>query len=327
MSPLLRSAFRRLGAHHVWRRRNRGRLVICCYHGLRADDDPTRHWLLVPQRKFVAQMEYLQRYYRCMSLDDALAEMSRSGLNEPTACVTFDDGYLSNRSLAQPILERLGIPATVYVATGFIGRDEPLWTTWLEFALQQSEPAEIDLSEWRLGVIKVGPASARDARQVINRLKKFPAETRRGVLSSLGRRLATPRVPEAFRFMDWNDVDALQTTGIFSIGAHTIGHEILSRLTDAEVRTEIRGSIDEVRRRASRPTLTFAYPNGGSDDFDPRARSALMDAGCPYAVSTIEGLNDSSTDRFALRRVVLGGFDDLDAFQLRMAGVLPAARN
>jgi len=326
MKSMLRATARQLGAHHVWRRRNGARLLICCYHGLRVDDDAAHHWLLIPERQFVAQMEYLRRYYRCLPLDEGLAQLRGAGLDGPTACVTFDDGYRSNRTLAHPILDRLGIPATVYLATGFVNTNAVLWTTAIEHAITQSEPGQLDLRDWHLGTVSVGPNAGAAARRLVGQLKTLTADRRREVLGMLRDRLHEPRVPQAFQFMTWEDVVWLERTGLFSIGAHTVHHEILSRLADSEVRAEVRQSIDEVRRRVSRPATTFAYPNGGRADFDARACAALADAGCDYAVTTIEGFNDPSTDSFALRRVVIGGNDNLDTFRLRSAGVLPAAR-
>jgi len=42
-------------------------------------------------------------------------------------CITFDDGYQDNYTLAYPLLKRLGIPFTVYVTTGFIDNKLPMW--------------------------------------------------------------------------------------------------------------------------------------------------------------------------------------------------------
>ena len=41
-------------------------------------------------------------------------------------------------------------------------------------------------------------------------------------------------------------------------------------------------------------------------------KAALRAEQCGAAVTTIEGVNDADTDPFALRRVVIGGDDDLD---------------
>jgi peptidoglycan/xylan/chitin deacetylase (PgdA/CDA1 family) len=42
--------------------------------------------------------------------------------------VTFDDAYRSVDTLARPILDDLGWPATLYAPTDWVGRDEPM--TW-----------------------------------------------------------------------------------------------------------------------------------------------------------------------------------------------------
>ena len=56
----------------------------------------------------------------------------------------------------------------------------------------------------------------------------------------------------------------------FSVGAHTVHHEILSALPDGEVANEIRDSIVDVRSRVRCVANSFAYPNGRSGDFDDR---------------------------------------------------------
>lgn len=42
-------------------------------------------------------------------------------------CLTLDDGYRDNYTLAHPLLKRLGVPFTVYVTTGFIDNRLPMW--------------------------------------------------------------------------------------------------------------------------------------------------------------------------------------------------------
>ena len=42
-------------------------------------------------------------------------------------CITFDDGYKDNYTIAYPILKRLNVPFTVYVTTGFVDNRLPMW--------------------------------------------------------------------------------------------------------------------------------------------------------------------------------------------------------
>jgi peptidoglycan/xylan/chitin deacetylase (PgdA/CDA1 family) len=46
--------------------------------------------------------------------------------------ITFDDGYLDNIENALPILHEAGLPATFYIATGYVGSDREFWWDDLE---------------------------------------------------------------------------------------------------------------------------------------------------------------------------------------------------
>jgi peptidoglycan/xylan/chitin deacetylase (PgdA/CDA1 family) len=325
MSPIeryIRRGARGIRLDRLGRYVNRDKLLICCYHGVCEDSDPTRHWLMLPRAAFVRQMLHLQRGYRCLPLGEALRELRVGALTQPTACVTFDDGYLNNLTVAYPILEELGIPATVYVTTGFLDSRRTMWTTRLELALTQGPPRTIRLDAVGLSEASVGtPRAASVAAAVIDRLKLLPAEERARAAQDIEAQCAEPRIPDSFQFMSWVDAARLAKSGLVSIGAHTVSHEITSRLSDDALEHEIGESVASIRARLGRPVASFAYPNGRSVDFDARSRMVLQRAGCESAVSTIEGLNARDVDAFALRRVVVGGADSFDAFVLRCAGL------
>ena len=64
--------------------------------------------------------EYQNRGYTFVSID----QLPRKGR---WVCVTFDDGYCDNFTVAYPLLKKMGVPFTVYVTTGFIDNKLPMW--------------------------------------------------------------------------------------------------------------------------------------------------------------------------------------------------------
>lgn len=68
--------------------------------------------------RFSRQMQHLRRHVQPVRADHraSLAPGTR------VAAVTFDDGYLSTFENAAPELERLGIPATAFVVSDFLGQ-------------------------------------------------------------------------------------------------------------------------------------------------------------------------------------------------------------
>lgn len=83
-----------------------------------------RRSLYVSPATFEGQMRFLlRRGYRAVTLDRVRAMLDAGRIEPKTFSVTFDDGYRNNRDHAYPILRTLGIPATVFVTAGAVGRE------------------------------------------------------------------------------------------------------------------------------------------------------------------------------------------------------------
>jgi peptidoglycan/xylan/chitin deacetylase (PgdA/CDA1 family) len=109
--------------HTLDRLRSRPRgVTVLIYHrvGARTPLDVD-----LPLATFEAQMEDLAASGRVRSIDDALDALDGPEPADPAddpVVVTFDDGTEDFAQLAHPVLERHGIPATIYVATDFVDR-------------------------------------------------------------------------------------------------------------------------------------------------------------------------------------------------------------
>jgi peptidoglycan/xylan/chitin deacetylase (PgdA/CDA1 family) len=117
--------------------------------------------------------------------------------------------------------------------------------------------------------------------------------------------------------LTWDDVHALGGLG-FSIGAHTVSHPILSRVKPARAWAEILGSRTAIESTLGSPPRTFAYPNGGPDDYTTTVTRLVREAGFRCAVTTRFGVNTRTTSPYELRR---GGpwERDLPTFALKLA--------
>jgi glycosyltransferase involved in cell wall biosynthesis/peptidoglycan/xylan/chitin deacetylase (PgdA/CDA1 family) len=95
-------------------------LRILTYH--RVNDDHPGDRLSVHPLAFLEQMELLATSGRLVvSLDEALAALQGEGALPPDAvAITFDDGFRDNFDLALPILDRLRLPATFFLATAYM---------------------------------------------------------------------------------------------------------------------------------------------------------------------------------------------------------------
>jgi peptidoglycan/xylan/chitin deacetylase (PgdA/CDA1 family) len=322
-----------VGADAASRYLRRGELLAVNYHGLRTDMNPRRDWLLLSREQFVEQCRFLARHYDVRPVDDAVAAMRAGTLTRPTACITFDDGYRNNLTIALPVLRELGLPATIYLATGLIGTDTRLWTIRIELAFQATRADRVDLDELGLPPVSLGDRARNAAERelaglrVKEKLKTLPAVRREAVVDRLLERLDVHAPDDGgdFAFLDWDEVTSLGRSGLVTFGGHTVHHEIVSRLDDAAVDREVSDSV--VRARATGyVSETFAYPNGGVDDFDARAGKTLGRLGISTAFTTIDGLNSADTPPFAMRRVVVGGDWSLDAFRFHVSGLASGLR-
>lgn len=82
-------------------------------------------------QKFQEQMDYIAKNeYQALSLNK-LIDYSIQDLQK-SVVITFDDGWADNYTNAFPILKGLGLTATIFVITGFIGKDK--YMDWHQLA-------------------------------------------------------------------------------------------------------------------------------------------------------------------------------------------------
>jgi peptidoglycan/xylan/chitin deacetylase (PgdA/CDA1 family) len=327
----------RAGVFALARRIRRSHAVVLTYHGVLSGDDDTYHYLnanFVAAGAFERQMAHIARYYRPIAMSDLIACYERGTAPPPgSVAVTFDDGFANNGTVAFPILKRYGVPFTIFLATGLIGRERgQLWTERVKRAvfLSSFEQVEFELSGRRI-TFTLRSANEREdaARSIVVHLKRLSVADRDALLerveATFGRKELQIEDEERYRFLTWDEVRALSAEGV-EFGAHTVNHAIVSTLDDAQLLLEITESKRAVEAALAKECYAFAYPNGSAADFGRRDQNALRQAGYRCAFALDGGLNGTHPDLFALRRVNISRAFDQPTFEGTLSGLLGAAR-
>ncbi|HEY5192254.1 MAG TPA: polysaccharide deacetylase family protein [Solirubrobacteraceae bacterium] len=116
--------------------------IVLCYHAL------SRTWqadLATTPERFERQLEALvARGYRGVTFTEAVNSPPRGR----SVAVTFDDAYRSVRELGLPILNRLGLPATVFAPTDFVGSEKPMKWSGIDQWLHGPHEQELMPMSW-----------------------------------------------------------------------------------------------------------------------------------------------------------------------------------
>lgn len=298
------------------RKRRDYRLFILEYHAV----DPGREAEgKVSLARFRGHLEWLGARFRCLTVADAAIRL-RGGLDEDLAAITFDDGYADNARVAFPALRETKVPATVYLATGFLDGRE-LWFDVARRGLAEAErqPAKAAALELfakvALEEVLGRWPTALTLEEAMRRLKDAPAADRLAAVDALYPLAAgqPSRQP-----MTWQEARELQGGGI-ELGAHTVDHPILSKLEEDQQESQIAGSMDRIEKELGERPRTFAMPNGSQRDYDAATLRILQRLGLLAACTTRRGSNAAGADLLQLRRIGVGS-DSVAMLDARLAG-------
>lgn len=116
---VLKSAF--LGGFS-WLGLPKEQAVILMYHSVSPGAD---YFMNVEPRDFERHMEYIKKSGRpVIALGELVRRLKTEEVLDGAIVITFDDGYRDNYTIAFPLLQRYGFPATIFVTTDLIGKSD-----------------------------------------------------------------------------------------------------------------------------------------------------------------------------------------------------------
>lgn len=292
--------------------------AILMYH--RVAEPAVDPWMLaVTPETFARHMQAIRHGRSPLSISDFVARLRDGTLPRNAVAVTFDDGYLDNLVNAKPILEEYEIPATIFVATGFVGQSEEFWWDELAklFLLQPAGWTAADaprdgalarllaLSGARFGAKAPKQDHWEVGRPVWAWLRLQPIETIRLELANLRAELGPVDQGPLERPMAESELKEWLAGGLTAIAGHTVTHPAMSTIPPGQCADEIRQSVLRCAEIAGARHEGFAYPFGDRDESVARL---LRDAGVAWACSTRSALvRRDEPDHYDLPRIQVTG--------------------
>jgi len=282
------------------------RLLILIYHRVHPVADPLRPGD-VDAVTFDWQMEVLARYFTPLALDNAMELLRQGKLPANAVCVTFDDGYADNVEVALPILQRWAVPATFFLTTGFFEHG-CMWNDRIIELLRKVDTPKLSLSSLGLGEYEITSMDARlhMVNSVLRQLKHLPLEERDHQVQRLENALNVD--VSYFPMMQKEQVSVLVKAGM-GVGAHTVNHPILSKISLDEARQEIESGKQQLEVLTGKEVTLFAYPNGAPGrDYGAEHVDLVKAAGFDAAFSTAWAAAQHTDDFMQMPRV--GSWDN-----------------
>jgi len=312
--------------------------VILMYH--RIANDPVDNWRLsVSSAHFAQQLQVLRRTRYPLPLAEFTSRLLAGTLPQNAVALTFDDGYFDNLEAGKPLLSAADVPATVFLATGYLNRSGEIWSDelaklillgscrqsfelkvrsrFIPVQLGTKSPARKD------GTVRATTLKRRQAAltEIWEVLRHLDDNERSDIMAELRSKIEVINFRASpGRAMTSEEVLTLVKDGLVTIGAHTVTHPVLPALEPAACYREIKESKLACEALVGVPVQSFAYPYGR---FDGKSRAAVETAGFTFACSTRHQPAFATSDIFVLPRIRVSNMDG-DAFDMALRSVSAA---
>ena len=325
------------GSHLLLRPFFRGVGAILTLHHVR----PPRREAFQPNHLLEITPDFLEEvivHLRRADIDIITLDEMRRRLIERTfwrrfVCFTFDDGYRDNMRYAHPILQRHRVPFALYLPTSFPDRLGELWWLALEAAIARND---------RIGIVVDGKDRRFDCRTTAEKYEVYEAIYwwLRGLPTEQDLREAVRDICDRYSVdmaafcdelcMTWPEIAELAADPLMTVGAHTVNHVRLHKVTAEVARSEMANSVAIIEASLGTRPRHFAYPVGDATSAGPREFAIAAELGFETAVTTRPGVlfPEHREHLMALPRITLNGeFQRLRYLDVLLSGAATGTYN
>jgi peptidoglycan/xylan/chitin deacetylase (PgdA/CDA1 family) len=247
-----------------------------------------------------------------ISLDEAVEAIRNPAIRDGRfAVLTFDDGYIDNRDHALPVLEAHDVPATIYVPSDYPQGKGELWWVALEEIIRDAH------SLTRHDIPDLGEQPLRTAEDKLAfhlatywAMRAMGQDRQRDMIRTMAKNANYDLDALCRRLiLSTEELRAFQEHRLISLGAHTVTHRAIARLSPEEAMREMVDGADWLEETYGERPRHFSFPYGDPGSADTRDFDLACEAGFQTAVTTRKGMIDveHKDHLFGLPRVSLNG--------------------
>lgn len=282
-------------------------VVVLRYHSVL--DNPAEHkdsigdGIIHSSSDFARQMEYLARTCHAVTLDQvAEFQQGRFKLPRRAVAITFDDGFADNLTTAIPIMNRCGVPGTIYMTAGYAAGIP--WNCALRYIFMNSKRSSF--TNPLDGEVK-SLEYPGDRHRAFLACSRACASTPRaeidGVIARLEAALDLEYRPESPIMLDWNGVREVLHQG-HTIGSHTMTHPNLAYVSAEECHDQMVDAKRSIEKETGSTIRHFSYP---SPIMEPHWTLETMEtcrvAGYDTAVTCTDGAVQRQDPLLSMKRI------------------------
>ena len=270
--------------------------------------------------------------YEFISMDETVERIVARRHGPKFATITADDAYLDNLTEALPVFEKHAAPFTIYVAPSLINGTADLWWEVIDDIVAARDLLFVPTSEGRVTLDCSTRARKHAANVYLDAYltQRVSEEDQRNVVRDLARSAGVDFEKPRKTLMSWEDVRTVAGHPLATIGAHTVNHYNLKRLSEEKAFSEMADAARILEFELGVLPRHMAYPYGYAAAVCHREVSLARQAGFASAVTTRHGLlhQEHAEHLLALPRISINGrYQRLAHVRTMLSGVTTPLAN
>ena len=202
--------------------------------------------------------------YEFISMDETVDRIRARRHGPKFATITADDAYRDNLTEALPVFEKHAAPFAIYVAPSLINGTTDLWWEVIEDIIAARDLLFVPTANGRITLDCSTPARKYAANVHLHDhlTQQVSEEDQRNVVRDLARSVGVDFEQPRKTLMDWDDVRTIAGHPLATIGAHTVNHYNLKRLSEEKAFSEMADAARVLEFELGTLPRHMAYPYG-----------------------------------------------------------------